>query len=132
VLNALPNTSVKELHGLASVIEQQAERLPDAARGAWLKLAELVDPTTGRLTGAPRGNRARSGWRVLLTRSCAGTAARLRRPGLARHGAEGDGSAPPLAPGPVVCCPRTLRLQEIPPSRQEESTRPSFALRVCS
>ncbi len=60
VLNAT-DRSAEERYELASVIEQQAERLLDAARGAWLKLAELVDPTTGRLTGAPRGNRARSG-----------------------------------------------------------------------
>jgi hypothetical protein len=114
VLNAT-DTSAEELYELTSVIEQQAERLLDAARGAWLKLAELVDPTTGRLAGAPRGSRARSGGVCFSHAAAPAPQRNYGDPGWQGHGPEDDGSAPPLAPGPVVCCPRTLRLQESRP-----------------
>jgi len=41
----LPNLTVEELYGLASVLRQELERLPEAVQEDWLKLADLVDPT---------------------------------------------------------------------------------------
>jgi hypothetical protein len=43
---SLPNSSVEGLYDLARAIEGQKDRLPDAARAAWLEFAAEVDPTT--------------------------------------------------------------------------------------
>lgn len=43
----LPNTTREELGELAGAGEQHTDRLPQAARGEWQKLARVVDPTTG-------------------------------------------------------------------------------------
>lgn len=42
---SLPNASVEDLYDLARAIEGQKDRLPEAARGAWLDFATEVDPT---------------------------------------------------------------------------------------
>jgi hypothetical protein len=41
-----PHLSVPDLYELARTIRSEAARLPEAARDAWMKLAEIIDPLT--------------------------------------------------------------------------------------